>query len=397
MTRNRISPNRSQRRGFTLIELLVVISIIAVLASLIAPAVQNARRTARKLQCLNNIRQIGIAMQAFSTSTGGSLPYLTQDIPNTNANGTGVFSGAGWPMQLLPALDATAILKNIKANATLASGYFSVAQTEQVWLGVFTCPDDLDSDHRPGGLSYVANAGFIASPVWGYNPTAATPTGETPTLLQQPYLIDWTGNSGYSLEGNYVHGSTTVFATDATIQTISLGTGVFFRATGANTNSFQPSLDAIATGDGMSSTLMLTENLNAGPWYATELPVTTSGSSSYLSNGVNQMGFGANVQVNASYQPLDNTSTATLYTTPSATYWNKIYAAVPDGAFINRNLATATIGSAPRPSSQHAGGVNVIMCDGSGKYLADGMDKTVYLRLLTSNGVTFGEATVGSF
>ena len=57
MTRTLVLRSRRAREGFTLIELLVVIAIISVLASLLAPAVQSARRSARKLECLNNLRQ----------------------------------------------------------------------------------------------------------------------------------------------------------------------------------------------------------------------------------------------------------------------------------------------------------------------------------------------------
>jgi len=76
MTRTRFFTKKKSRRGFTLIELLVVISIIAVLASLIAPAVQSARRAARKVQCLSNMRNVGLAMQNFASSNNGSLPAL---------------------------------------------------------------------------------------------------------------------------------------------------------------------------------------------------------------------------------------------------------------------------------------------------------------------------------
>jgi prepilin-type N-terminal cleavage/methylation domain-containing protein len=61
------------RRGFTLIELLVVIAIIAVLIALLLPAVQAAREAARRAQCVNNLKQIGIAMHNYH-DTNGTLP-----------------------------------------------------------------------------------------------------------------------------------------------------------------------------------------------------------------------------------------------------------------------------------------------------------------------------------
>src|SRR5215213_6170551 len=62
-----------QRRGFTLIELLVVIAIIAVLIALLLPAVQAAREAARRAQCVNNLKQIGLAMHNYH-DVNGSLP-----------------------------------------------------------------------------------------------------------------------------------------------------------------------------------------------------------------------------------------------------------------------------------------------------------------------------------
>ncbi|MCY2934353.1 MAG: DUF1559 domain-containing protein, partial [Planctomycetota bacterium] len=89
------------KRGFTLIELLVVIAIIAVLISLLLPAVQSAREAARRAQCINNLKQIGLAIHNYESSMGCFPPSAMSTNPN---QGWGAWSnnGVSWRVLILP-------------------------------------------------------------------------------------------------------------------------------------------------------------------------------------------------------------------------------------------------------------------------------------------------------
>jgi prepilin-type N-terminal cleavage/methylation domain-containing protein len=116
---------RSRRRGFTLIELLVVIAIIGILVALLLPAVQQAREAARRTQCRNNLRQIGLAMHNY-TDAFGCLPPSMAIVPQVTTNASWSIHG-----RLLPYMDQANLYAQIDLqqawsspkNAAVVSGY----------------------------------------------------------------------------------------------------------------------------------------------------------------------------------------------------------------------------------------------------------------------------------
>jgi prepilin-type N-terminal cleavage/methylation domain-containing protein/prepilin-type processing-associated H-X9-DG protein len=126
-----------RKRGFTLIELLVVIAIIAVLVALILPAVQQAREAARRGQCKNNLKQIGLALQNYHGSRNTFPPGYVSAF-DSSGNDTG--PGWGWGAMILPELeqsplqDGIAFIQPIEAAAN--------ATPRVMTLGVFLCPSD---------------------------------------------------------------------------------------------------------------------------------------------------------------------------------------------------------------------------------------------------------------
>ena len=148
------------RRGFTLIELLVVIAIIAVLIALLLPAVQSAREAARRTQCINNLKQIGIALHNYHDIVG-CFPFGKGSNYSVTVPGAPPYARWSWLSQLLPQLEqgtlAAAIDFRFPPETPDVGGYNNIFLSaypdpgrqnftaSQVRVATFLCPSDAAS------------------------------------------------------------------------------------------------------------------------------------------------------------------------------------------------------------------------------------------------------------
>ncbi len=165
-------------RGFTLIELLVVIAIIAVLISLLLPAVQSAREAARRAQCVNNLKQMGIALHNYHDSLLIFPPGYIAASKFIDAE-TDTAPGWSWASMILPQLDQAPLYSSI--NVYLPIQAAANATATQTILSVFLCP----SDQLPSSGTFPVTDGLG-------NPVATVAQARTrPALVATPRTWHW--------------------------------------------------------------------------------------------------------------------------------------------------------------------------------------------------------------
>ncbi|NUQ64788.1 MAG: DUF1559 domain-containing protein [Pirellulales bacterium] len=151
---------RQPSGGFTLVELLVVIAIIGILIALLLPAVQAAREAARRMQCANNLKQLGLAMHNYQSALGSFPPGFMA----VNHAGT-VSGGWAWGVFLMPYIEQSPL------RGTLSTTRYTLSQVItdpallpmlQTRLSVFTCPSSPMEPLREfqGGGQMVATANY---------------------------------------------------------------------------------------------------------------------------------------------------------------------------------------------------------------------------------------------
>ena len=350
MKNMRVARRHSDRWGFTLIELLVVISIIATLVALVMPAIQSAREAGRRMTCMNNMRNLSLAVQNSASANNAKVPLLLTSAPGTQLT-------INWAVALMPLLDNASALDYVARQSTPAFQATALQTVQNTVYKVYTYPDDFSHFGQGGGLSYAVNMGY-----GGF----LAPSGG----VAGPITMQTTPRGGYDLAG--IHAADN-FDWDGDIpkpgsmshydRTIARASGVFWVADASD--GFQMTLDSINGADGLGQTILMTENLNSGSLSATN-PISIG-----FSLGIDDAGFGINLALPATFGA--NT----------ALYWK-----------INSNRGTQ-VGSYPVPSSLHPGIVNVAFCDGSAKTVSDAIDLRIYASLMSPQGVRYGQTPIG--
>lgn len=403
---------RLRRLGFTLIELLVVITIIGVLMGLLIPAVQAAREAARRTQCMNNVKQLGLGMQGYINArnqfpnavTYGELPaVVAAGNPSNSVIANSVFGSQttlayspgntqnnpnpydvgplyNWVIEMLPYIDNAALYNDFNRQRSFLDGNAQTATWPRAgddrtkpsnWtitntdIPIFDCPDDQTLVTGQGNLSYTINLGFSrwhAVPVgWNGNQMGGTNgpilqwgVAGVPKRTAVTYLGTYTGRAPWDAK------NTTASITDGMSTTVLFAENVLVGS--SNGNAYSGGFPTNwATPHPNFAGFVASDNVCTGPNGQSNCPPqTTQGPlTPYPQSGTNQ-------QVDGGGWDLANNA---------ITFEN-----------INGGKTITDEGGFPMAYSQHPGMIVVGMCDGSVRTISDNIAGTIWAKLVTPQG-----------
>ena len=355
----KLSTNLKQRQaGFTLIELLVVIAIIAILISLLLPAVQNAREAARRTQCKNNMKQLGLAVANYESAMS-RWPSSGEGTSRTAPNGHQFFPQSTFTL-ILPGLE----LKDVYEGINMNEHYTSVSNraAAQTKIPAFMCPSNP-----------VAGLDFLGYGTADYMPVAYTDI-DPGTGLRVPLVGSALSTSGeqYSDSALGLFGNKMSQCLDGTSNTI-----LIVEDSGRPQN--------IVGKYAVASVVGVTVGIGQYALSYDDTQLYASGSGT--ANPTLGTGSGTGKTVPNRWADADNGSGVSG--PPTAT-------AAP-GGFINQNKTpnggptacpwtTNNCGPNDEPFSHHVGGVHALWGDGSVRFLSESMSWQILRAALTAAG-----------